>query len=269
MMRFENKVAIVTGAGSGIGRATALRLGNEGASVVVVDWNADTGAETLDMITNAGHDGIFLQRDVSSVADTKSIVAETVKRYGQLNVLVNNAGIIIEKNAVDTSEEDWDRLIGVNLKGAFFCAKHAILQFREQGKGGAIVNVASINTYYAEGGNRRVLHHQGRFGPAHPRPGDGSQRRGHPGERCVSGLDRDAAQQELSWQSVRTSAIRWGKCTPSGASASPKRWRRRWHTWPRTRRRSSPARCWPSMAASRRALRRRWEWFSRAVKAMG
>lgn len=152
MKRFEGKVAIVTGAGSGIGRATALRLAGEGARVVVVDWNEQTGAETLDLLTQVGGDGMFLHRDVSKVADTESIVADTVARFGQLNVLVNNAGIIIEKNAVDTTEADWDQLIGVNLKGAFFCAKNAILQFRRQGTGGSIVNVASINTYYAEGG---------------------------------------------------------------------------------------------------------------------
>ena len=151
-MRLENKVALVTGAASGIGRATAIRLAQEGARVAVADRNTKMGPETVQMIQGQGCDAFFIESDVSKVADTERIVAETVKKYGQLNILVNNAAVMVEKNAVDTTEEEWDRIVDTNLKGTFFCAKYAILQFRKQGKGGAIVNMASVNSYFAEGG---------------------------------------------------------------------------------------------------------------------
>jgi meso-butanediol dehydrogenase / (S,S)-butanediol dehydrogenase / diacetyl reductase len=151
-MRLENKVALVTGAGSGIGRATAIRLAHEGAKVAVVDINPTTGAETTEIIIGAGGQAMFIQADVSKVADTERIVAETAQKFGQLNILVNDAAVMLEKTAVDTTEAEWDRLIDVNLKGTFFCAKYAILQFRRQKSGGAIVNMASVNSFFAEGG---------------------------------------------------------------------------------------------------------------------
>lgn len=151
-MRLKDRVALVTGAGSGIGRATALRLAQEGAKVAVVDWNAVTGAETVQMIHTQGCDGTFIEADISKVPETERIVRETGAHYGQLNILVNNAAVMLEKTAVDTTEEDWERIAGVNLRGTFFCAKHAILQFRQQGNGGNIVNMASVNSFFAEGG---------------------------------------------------------------------------------------------------------------------
>ncbi|SRR5258706_7467445 len=151
-MRLENRVALITGAGSGIGRATAIRLAQEGAKIAVLDRHAANGAETVKMITDQGCEATFIEADVSKVPDIERAVAGTVAKYGELNILVNDAAIMVEKNAVDTTEEDWDRLIDVNLKGTFFCAKYAIIQFRKQGKGGAIVNLASVNSYFAEGG---------------------------------------------------------------------------------------------------------------------
>lgn len=150
-MRLQNRTAIVTGAGSGIGRATAVRLAQEGAHIAVVDINPVTGAETVQMINDQGGQAIFLTADVARVADTERIVADTVAHFGQLNILVNNAAVMLEKTAVDTTEEEWDRLIGVNLKGIFFCAKHAIIQFRKQKSGGVIINMASVNSFFAEG----------------------------------------------------------------------------------------------------------------------
>ena len=151
-MRRENRVALITGAGSGIGRATALRLAQEGAKIAVVDWNSTTAGETVQLIENLGGTSLFIHADVSKVADTERIVTETVTHFGELNILVNDAAVMVEKTAVDTTEEDWDRIVGVNLKGTFFCAKYAILQFRRQGKGGIIVNMASVNSFFAEGG---------------------------------------------------------------------------------------------------------------------
>ena len=151
-MRLENRVALITGAGSGIGRATALRLAQEGAKIAIVDWNDTTAAETVQLIKNQGGEALFIHADVSKVADTERIVTETIAHFGELNILVNDAAVMVEKTAVDTTEEDWDRIVGVNLKGTFFCAKYAILQFRRQGKGGVIVNMASVNSFFAEGG---------------------------------------------------------------------------------------------------------------------
>jgi len=151
-MKFENRVALVTGAGSGIGRATALRLAQEGAKVAVADWNKATGQETVQLLQQQGGEAEFIHADISKVADCERIVAETVTRFGKLNILVNNAAVMLEKTAVDTTEEDWDRIVGVNLKGTFFCAKYAVLQFRRQGTGGVIVNMASVNSFFAEGG---------------------------------------------------------------------------------------------------------------------
>ncbi len=151
-MRLQNRVALITGAGSGIGRATAIRLAYEGAKIGVVDKNAVTGAETVKMIADQGCDAVFIEADVSKVSDCERAVAATVQSFGELNILVNNAAVMLEKTAPDTTEAEWDRLIDTNLKGTFFCAKYAILQFRKQGGGGAIVNMASVNSFFAEGG---------------------------------------------------------------------------------------------------------------------
>jgi NAD(P)-dependent dehydrogenase (short-subunit alcohol dehydrogenase family) len=151
-MRIQDRVALVTGAGSGIGRATALRLAQEGGKIAVVDINPATGAETVDLVKQANGDAIFIQADISQVKEAERIVSETVAQYGKLDILVNDAAVMLEKTAVDTTEDEFDRIVGVNLKGTFFCAKYAILQFRKQGSGGAIVNMASVNSFFAEGG---------------------------------------------------------------------------------------------------------------------
>jgi NAD(P)-dependent dehydrogenase (short-subunit alcohol dehydrogenase family) len=151
-MKLENRVALVTGAGSGIGRATALRLAQEGAKIGVADWNAETGRATEQMIRDQGGYAVFVEADVSKVVDTERIVAETAARFGAVNILVNSAAVMLEKTAVDTTEEEWDRIVNINLKSVFFCSKYAILQFRRQKTGGVIINMASVNSFFAEGG---------------------------------------------------------------------------------------------------------------------
>src|SRR5262245_27638195 len=151
-MRLSSKVVIVTGAGSGIGRATALRLAQEGAHVVVADRNQGGGEATIAAVREAGGEALFVGADVSRGADAERIVAEAVRVYGRLDALVNNAAIMIPKAVPELSEEEWDTVLGVNLKGVFLCSKQAILRFRQQGSGGAIVNMASVNSFYAEGG---------------------------------------------------------------------------------------------------------------------
>jgi NAD(P)-dependent dehydrogenase (short-subunit alcohol dehydrogenase family) len=144
MGRVEGKVAIVTGAGSGIGRASAMLLAKEGAKTVVVDRNAEAGEETVRMIREAGGEAIFVKADVSEAEDIKKMVKTAVSTYGKLNILFNNAGFIHEvAPTADASEEVFDETIATNLKGAFMGMKYAIPEMLRIG-GGSIINIASI-----------------------------------------------------------------------------------------------------------------------------
>jgi NAD(P)-dependent dehydrogenase (short-subunit alcohol dehydrogenase family) len=142
-VRLQDKVALITGSGSGIGKATALLFGREGAKVMSVDLMADTAQATAREIKDGGGQADSLQADVSVAADVERMVSTTVERFGRLDVLVNNAGIEVVMPIVQVPEEMWDRLIDVNLKGVFLGCKYAIPQMIKQG-GGAIVNTASI-----------------------------------------------------------------------------------------------------------------------------
>jgi len=141
-MRLSGKVAIITGAGSGIGRATAILFAKEGASVVVADFNPAKGTETVSLIQKEGGEAKFVPVDVSNAADVKKMVRITVDAYGKLDILVNNAGIYAQGNAVETQENDWDQILNVNLKGAFLCSKYCIPEMIKGG-GGVIVNISS------------------------------------------------------------------------------------------------------------------------------
>lgn len=142
-MRLRDKVAIITGSGSGIGRATALLFGREGARVMSVTLHADTARATAGEIIAAGGQADSLQADVSVAADVERMINTTVERFGRLDILVNNAGTEWVMPIVQVPEEMWDRIIDVNLKGVFLGCKYAIPQMIRQG-GGAIVNTASI-----------------------------------------------------------------------------------------------------------------------------
>jgi NAD(P)-dependent dehydrogenase (short-subunit alcohol dehydrogenase family) len=142
-LKLENKTAIITGAGSGIGRAIAKRFAEEGASVVIAEIRSDTGKSVEEEIKKAGHKALFVETDVSNSGDVKNMVDKTIQEFGKLDILVNNAGILIKKSILDMTEEDWDRVLDTNLKGAFLCIKHTVRHMIEQKKG-KIVNIASM-----------------------------------------------------------------------------------------------------------------------------
>jgi len=142
-MTVSDKVVAVTGAGAGMGRATAELFAERGASVVVVDLDHDAAAETADRIAADGGEATAVQADVSDADDVEGFVEHAVDTYGRLDVLHNNAGIPQRSTPVeDVTEETWDRIQDVNLKSAFLGAKFAVPQMREQG-GGVILNTAS------------------------------------------------------------------------------------------------------------------------------
>lgn len=139
---FKNKVAIVTGGSSGIGRATALAFAKKGAKVVVVDWKENT--DTIDLIKKSGGEALFIKCDVSKPSDVKAMIEKTIATFGRLDYAFNNAGIEGESAPVqDCTEENWDKTIGVNLKGIWLCMKYEIPEMLKQGKG-TIVNCSSV-----------------------------------------------------------------------------------------------------------------------------
>ena len=141
-MQLAGKVAIVTGAGSGIGKASAELFAEEGASVVLVDWNKDTGEQAAAAICERGHRAAFCYADVSKPQDAERMVRTALERYGKLNVLLNNAAVQILSTLVETREEDWERIQSVNLKGVFLGSKYAIPAMIRSG-GGSIINMSS------------------------------------------------------------------------------------------------------------------------------
>jgi 3(or 17)beta-hydroxysteroid dehydrogenase len=143
MAAVEGKVALVTGAASGIGRVTAQVLASEGARVTVADLNEAGGHETVLHIQSRGGTGAFDRLDVASEADWDAAIARTVERFGRLDILVNNAGVELIKLIPETSLADWRRLMSVNLDGVFLGTKAAIAAMRKTG-GGVIVNISSV-----------------------------------------------------------------------------------------------------------------------------
>jgi NAD(P)-dependent dehydrogenase (short-subunit alcohol dehydrogenase family) len=140
----DGKAALVTGAGSGIGRATALACAREGAKIVVADMAVEGGEETVSMIKSAGGKATFVLVNVTQAAEVEAMVAAAVSAYGRIDCAHNNAGIEgVFATTADYPEADWDRVMAVNLKGVWLCMKYEIPQMLQQG-GGAIVNTASL-----------------------------------------------------------------------------------------------------------------------------
>lgn len=152
-MRFKGKVVIVTGGSRGIGRATALEFGKEGADVAVIFNKAITEAsETVTAIKKMGRAAIAIKCDVSKEEEVKKMVAQVVAKFKRIDVLINNAGIVIDVPFRDRTVEQWERTLGINLIGSFLCAKYVGLLMVKQ-KSGKIVNVSSNNAYAGFGGD--------------------------------------------------------------------------------------------------------------------
>jgi len=141
----QGKVALITGGTTGIGRDTAVLFAKEGAKVVFSGRREAEGKETLDMVHATGGEGHFVKSDVAKTSDVEALVQETVHKYGQLDVAFNNAGV--EGQFVpltEQTEENWDQVHGINLKGVWLSMKYEILQMLKQGGGGAVVNMSSV-----------------------------------------------------------------------------------------------------------------------------
>jgi 3(or 17)beta-hydroxysteroid dehydrogenase len=165
MDRVKGKVAIITGGGGGLGKAQAVLLAKEGAKIVVTDLDEANGQGVAEEIKENGGEAIFIRHDVSSEAQWKSVIKETLEKFGKLDILVNNAGVIIFKNIRDTSLEEWRWLMSINLDGVFLGTKYAMEAMKKSG-GGSIVNISSAagiigtldtSAYHASKGGVRIF----------------------------------------------------------------------------------------------------------------
>ena len=152
MSRLKDKVAIVTGAAKGIGKKTAEVFAREGAEVIVADYDVENGKKAAEEINEEYGRGDFIEVDVSKTESTKKMIEETVEKYGKVNILVNNAGITADGFLTKMDEEQWGRVIDINLKGVFNCGKFASQQMMDQEDGGVILNASSVVGLYGNVG---------------------------------------------------------------------------------------------------------------------
>jgi NAD(P)-dependent dehydrogenase (short-subunit alcohol dehydrogenase family) len=145
-MRLQGRVAIVTGAASGIGRASAIAFAREGARVVVVDIDELNGQATAAAICAQGHKAFFAKADVSEETEVKQVIEIAVARWGRIDILFNNAGVVLVKSLEEMTSEEWDRVMSVNVKAAFLAIKHTVPHMRKSG-GGSILNTGSIASF--------------------------------------------------------------------------------------------------------------------------
>jgi NAD(P)-dependent dehydrogenase (short-subunit alcohol dehydrogenase family) len=140
MNEFAGRVIVITGGASGIGRGTALLFAREKSRVVVIDWNESTGLEVVSLIQQAGGQGLFVKADVSQSVQVQHAFSEIVERFGTIDVLFSNAAVQVNRPLMETTEEDWDQMNSVNLKGAFLCCKSAIPVMQRQRRGCIVIS---------------------------------------------------------------------------------------------------------------------------------
>ncbi|MBC8412643.1 SDR family NAD(P)-dependent oxidoreductase, partial [bacterium] len=144
LFSMKNKIVLITGGSTGIGRASAIAFSREGSKVIIADLNVDEGNNTVNMIEKTGGEAVFVEADVSKAKAVESLIDNIVNQYGRLDCAVNNAGVVGEQAlTADCTEDNWDNVIGVNLKGTWLCMKYEIRQMLKQGNG-SIVNISSV-----------------------------------------------------------------------------------------------------------------------------
>ena len=148
--RLQGKVAAITGGGMGLGQASATLFAAEGARVVVGEINTAAGQETVNRIKADGGEAVLVEIDVRKAQDAERLTRSAVETFGKLDILVNNVGVQVNKDVVDTSEDEWDFVVDTNLKSMFLCSKYAVAQMRQQG-GGNIICISSLSGLVGNG----------------------------------------------------------------------------------------------------------------------
>jgi glucose 1-dehydrogenase len=186
VMKLKDKIAIVAGGTKGIGLGIAVEFAREGARVVIGGRNSETGAAGVHAIEQAGGEALFVKCDVAEMADLEAIVEAAVERFGRLDIYVANAGINDSNKThfLDITPDQYDRIMGVNLKGMFFGGQKAAQQMIRQGRGGVIINMSSVMAQLA-------LDAQGRHPAADKSAGRGAGAAQHQGQRHGAGPDRN------------------------------------------------------------------------------
>ena len=156
-MRLQNKVALITGAGNGIGKQTALTFSREGAKVVVADINEDAGRKVVDEIFQSGGSATFEMVNVAETKDVVRMVENSVRTYGKIDILVNNAGIVADARLVKMDLEQWQRVIDINLKGVFLCGQAVAKVMETNESGGVILNASSVVGLYGNFGQSNYV----------------------------------------------------------------------------------------------------------------
>ena len=149
-MKLENKVGIVTGAGSGIGKAIALEMAKEGAHVVIAEVNEKTGKDVAEQVIALGQKSLFVKTNVSEEIDVTAMVKKVVDEFGVIDILINNAGVISPRKMIETTSEEWDKILTNNLKSCFLCTREAAKVMIEKKTDGRIVNISSIHATLSE-----------------------------------------------------------------------------------------------------------------------
>ena len=200
LFNLDQKVAVVTGAGSGIGRETALLLASAGAVVVAADLNEDAARQTVEQIKSASGNAIAVKVDIGNEASIMAMYEAVQSKLGHVDILVNNAGIYPKTPFVETSSEKWDKVLGVNLRGTFLCMREAVKRMKSAKNGGSIVNISSVASL------QPVIFDNGDYGAS---------------KAGVNNLTKVAAL-EFAADRIRVNAVLPGGVATEGAAASTK-----------------------------------------------